>query len=234
MDNPTTLSPNEIEKITAALQEANRAFMRRYPGESNRRQAVHTVYGGAHLFKADSAQRLGAVALRSLDEYAPDAAALGDVLGIAPDDQLAQPVYDRIKEKLRREPVEDFRLDFEDGYGNRPDAEEDEHAATAAAEVARGLENETLPPFIGIRIKPLNEDLRARSVRTLDIFVTTLTSATNGKLPPNFVITVPKIQLPEQVTAAVGLFALLEKKTGLPNGALRFEAMIETPQAIIN
>ena len=130
--------------------------------------------------------------MRSLDEYAPDAAALAEALGSARDDQLAPLVYDRIVEKLRREPVEDFRLDFEDGYGNRADAEEDGHAAAAAAEVARGLQEGTLPPFIGIRIKPLNEDLRARSVRTLDLFVTALTNATGGKLPPNFVITVPK------------------------------------------
>ena len=234
MDNPTTLSPNDLEKITAALSEANRAFMQRYPGESNRRQAVHTVYGGAHLFKADSAARLGAVALRSLEEYAPDAASLATALGIGRDGDLPEVVYGRIKEKLRREPVEDFRLDFEDGYGNRPGAEEDEHAAAAAAEVARGLEQGTLPPFIGIRIKPFNEDLRARSVRTLDLFITALTSATNGRLPPNFVITVPKIQLPEQVAAAVRLFGLLEKKTGLTSGTLRLEPMIETPQAIIN
>ena len=32
----------------------------------------------------------------------------------------------------------------------------------------------TLPPFIGIRIKPMSRELHARSLRTLDIFVTTL------------------------------------------------------------
>ena len=68
MNHPTSMSPGDLERIIDALGEANRAFMRRYPGESNRRQAVQTVYGGAHLFKADSAQRLGAVALRSLEE----------------------------------------------------------------------------------------------------------------------------------------------------------------------
>ena len=72
MEPKTSLQPDEIEKISAALSDANKTFMRHYPGESNRRQAVHTVYGGAHLFKADSAQKLGAVALRSLQEYAPD------------------------------------------------------------------------------------------------------------------------------------------------------------------
>jgi citrate lyase beta subunit len=234
MSHRTSLDPADVEKITAALSDANRAFMQHYPGESNRRQAVHTVYGGAHLFKADSAQRLGRVALRSLEEYAPDAATLAQVLGLGGGAELTQKIYDRIADKLRREPTEDFRLDFEDGYGNRADEEEDGHAAASAAEVARGMAAGTLPPFIGIRIKPLNEDLRARSVRTLDIFVTNLLQESGGTLPENFVITVPKVQLPEQMTAAVRLFEQLEQRNGLTSGALRIEPMIETPQAIIN
>src|SRR5438270_10928971 len=135
MARQTSLSSDEIEKISAALSDANKAFMRRYPGESNRRQAVHTVYGGAHLFKADSAQKLGAVALRSLEEYAPDAATLARAVGVTGDNRFAETLYNRVVEKLRREPLEDFRLDFEDGYGNRPDPEEDGHAASAAREV---------------------------------------------------------------------------------------------------
>ncbi len=234
MTTQTSFDSNEIARIISELSEANKKFMRRYPGESNRRQAVHTVYGGAHLFKADSAKKLGDVALRSLKEYAPDAATLADSLGMKSDPPLAQKIYDRVVEKLQREPIEDFRLDFEDGYGNRPDEEEDRHAQSSALEVARGLRDKALPPFIGIRIKPLNEDLRARSIRTLDIFVTTLAAETSGKLPDNFVITVPKIQLPEQTRAAVQLFELLEKKTGLAAGSLKIELMIETPQSIIN
>jgi citrate lyase beta subunit len=230
----TSLDPKEISSVIAQLSEANKEFMRRYPGESDRRQAVHSVYGGAHLFKADSPRRLGEVALRSLREYAPDAETLATALGMETDKTIREKVYGRIVEKLQREPVEDFRLDFEDGYGNRPDEEEDRHAGAAAAEIARGLREKTLPPFIGIRIKPLNEDLRVRSVRTLDIFVTALAAETSGKLPDNFVITVPKIQLPEQVHACVQLFERLEKKTGFAAGALRLEPMIETPQSIIN
>src|SRR5436189_1719354 len=218
-----SFEPDEVARISAALSDANKDFMRRYPGESNRRQAVHTVYGGAHLFKTDSAQKLGAVALRSLEEYGPDAATLASAIGMNGDEQFAQRVYDRVIEKLRREPVEDFRLDFEDGYGNRPDDEEDGHAASSAFEVAKGLAAKTLPPFIGIRIKPLNEDLRARSVRTLDIFVTTLVAETKGKLPENFVITVPKVQIPAHVTAAVRLFEILERKNILSTGAHKIE-----------
>jgi hypothetical protein len=230
----TSIKSNELDSVVAGLAAANKEFMRRYPGESERRQAVHTVYGGAHLFKADSARRLGEVALRSLREYAPDASTLGTALGLKTEKVLLEKIYGRIVEKLEREPVEDFRLDFEDGYGNRAEAEEDQHAHSSALEVAQGLRDGSLPPFIGIRIKPLNEDLRARSFRTLDIFITSLVAATKGKLPDNFVVTVPKIQIPEQMHAAVHFFALLEEKTALGMGSLRIEPMIETPQSIIN
>ncbi len=230
----TSFRAEEVKKISVRICEANQAFARRYPGESHLRQAVHTVYGGAHLFKADSAQKLGAAALRSLEEYAPDPASLAQVLGMDADQELSQKVYARIVEKLRREPVEDFRLDFEDGYGNRPDAEEDGHATSSATEVANGFDAKSLPPFIGIRIKPLSDDLRVRSARTLDIFLTTLIAATDGKLPENFVITVPKIQMPEQMNAAVRLLEMFEKQNGLDADSLKIEPMIETPQAIIN
>ena len=234
MKSQTSLTSAELDSVAAELSAANKEFMRRYPGESDRRQAVHTVYGGAHLFKAASMRRLGEVALRSLNEYAPDAASLAAALELSVDPALMGKIYERIVEKLKREPVEDFRLDFEDGYGNRPDDEEDGHAASSAREVAEGFHKGTLPPFIGIRIKPLNEDLRNRSARTLDIFITTLAAETKGKLPDNFVVTVPKIQIPEQMHAAARFFSLLESKVALPPGSLRIEPMIETPQSIIN
>jgi len=228
------LTPEELGPILTELGAANRELLARYPGESNRRQAVHVVYGGAHLFKADSAQKLGVVALKSLDEYAPTSEKLREALGTNWSDEFATTLYDRVVEKLQREPTEDFRLDFEDGYGNRPDEEEDGHAVTAAEEVAAGLAAGTLPPFIGIRIKPMNEDLHARSIRTFERFITALVANTGGALPPNFVVTVPKIQSVAQVTAAVKVAALLEQKLGLAEGALRLELMIETPQSILD
>ena len=229
-----TLTAADLDPVNAELAAANRAFMQLYPGESNRRQAVHVVYGGAHLFKADSGQKLGVVARRSLAEYAPDAATLNEALGNPWKPDFAALVYDRVVAKLEREPTEDFRLDFEDGYGNRVDSEEDGHAATSAAEVAAGLAAGTLPPFIGIRVKPFNEDNRARSIRTLDIFVTALVAKTGAALPANFVITVPKVQIAAHVTAAAQVCAALEKKLGLAAGALRLELMVETPQSIID
>ncbi len=260
-----SLSEKQVKDLSAKLAVGNNDFAAIYPGETGHRQPVHTVYGGAHLFKADSAARLGTLAIRSLEQFAPDfltfARAIGlkgserlpesDSLGVAdlvrtleenpeaikevePAAWMAHTIYGRVREKLTREPVEDFRIDYEDGYGNRPDSEEDGHAAQGALEVAAGLERDSLPPFIGIRIKPFTEELRERSVRTLDIFISTLLEKTGGKLPPNFVVTLPKITIPEQAELLSDLFDQLEKKTGLAAGSLKMEMMIETTQSIIN
>src|SRR6185503_12622791 len=140
---------DDVQTVMAPVERANSAFAARQPGDSGARQPVHTVYGGAQLFRADVSRRMGELALRSLDQFAPDAAAFAGALGIPA--RLADTVYARVREKLAREPVEDFRADFEDGYGNRPDAEEDGHAESVAAEMARGAREGVLPPFIGIR-----------------------------------------------------------------------------------
>jgi hypothetical protein len=258
------LSTESLSDLTGSLREANEEFVQHYPGESGRRQPVHTVYGGAHLFKSDTAKRLGALARRSLDQFAPNFISLAHALDLPGSDQLpasindaddliselenesdslrsdnkpawlAHSIYNRISDKLLREPVEDFRIDFEDGYGNRPDKEEDGHAEAAALEVAEGISNRTLSPFIGIRIKPFNEELRTRSFRTVDIFVSTLAEKTGGKLPENFVVTLPKITIPEQVSTLAALLGRLEKQNDLTEGSLKFEMMIETTQSIIN
>ncbi|MBA3271255.1 MAG: phosphoenolpyruvate kinase [Acidobacteria bacterium] len=215
------------------LRKANLAVARAYPGESGERQPVHTVYGGAHLFRSDLAPKLGAVALKALDEHAPDAASLANALGLEGDAVFAQVIRDRVVAKLRREPVEDFRVDFEDGYGNRPDAEEDAHAASVAELMAAGLTAGTLPPFVGIRIKPLSAELQARSLRTLELFVTALARATPRRLPPNFAVTVPKLMTPVHVSTVASACEALERKLKLPKGAIKIELMIETPQSIL-
>jgi len=215
--------------VTARKKAAHAA---RYPGDSPARQAVHTVYGGAHLFRADSARKLGDLALRSLEEYAPDAKTFAGAIGLAP--ELAATVYERVREKLPREPVEDFRIDFEDGYGNRPDAEEDATARSAAGEVAAGMVSGALPPFIGIRIKPLSQDLSKRALRTLELFLGALLERTHGRLPANFVVTLPKIVVTDQVAALVTAFEALERRHKLARGMLRLELMVETPQSIVD
>jgi citrate lyase beta subunit len=199
--------------------------------ERSQRQPVHTVYGGAQLFAPDTTGRLGAIALTTLREYASDAATLAAALGFNRD--LAERIYPRIVDKLEREAVEDYRIDFEDGFGNRSDAEEDAAARTAASHAVSGLKAGTLPPRIGIRIKNLGETKR-RGLRTFELFLSTLLDGTGGVLPPNFVVTLPKITAPDQVSALAAACEELESRYRLPPDTLRFELMVETPESIFS
>lgn len=243
------------------LGAKNLEFSEVYPGEPAARQPVHTVYGGAHLYKEETTRRLGEQAIASMREYGPGAVAFARAVGFLdaralegeseadaraayqrdpralrrerPALWLALTVYDRVLGKLAREPVEDFRIDFEDGFGVRADGEEDEAAAAAAREVARGLAHGSLPPFCGIRIKSLSEEWKRRSARTLELFLESLIAETGGRLPENFVITLPKVTIAEQPRTLVRLFEILEARLGLKSGALRMEIMIETAQALL-
>jgi len=228
----TTLPDDELARIVAPLRAANAAFAARYPGERPDRQPVHVFYGGAHLYKADTAGRLGRLALDALAEHAPDAATMAHAFGWST--ELAQRVYPRVVRKLETEPVEDHRIDFEDGYGVRPDAEEDGHAVECARELARGRAAGTASPFVGIRIKSMIEETRVRAVRTLDVFLTALLEATGRALPSGFVVMLPKLQQPAHAAALADALDALEPRLGLAPGSVRFEIMIEQTQAVLD
>lgn len=227
----TSLSAAVLDALCAALGPANQAALRHYPGDTGDSQPVHTVYGGAHLFRADIVNRMRTIALKAFDDYAPDASALAAAFEIQP--EMATRIRPLVAAKLMRQPVEDFRIDFEDGFGNRADTEEDRYAQTAAEEMATALAAGTLPPGIGLRIKTLSEELKRRSLRTLDLFLTRLVQKSGGALPPHFVITLPKITSPAQVTAIADTCDALEASLSMPTGCLHVELMIETAQSIV-
>jgi citrate lyase beta subunit len=227
----------EAAPALESLAAANRKLAAQYPGERPARQPIHTVYGGAQLYKAETTRRLGELALASFETFAPTPPDLAEGVGLSPalrtDAALTELVYQRVKAKLEREAVEDFRIDFEDGFGARSDAEEDETAVRAAGELARAMRDGVLPPFIGIRIKSFGEEWARRGARTLELFVDHLLAKSGGVLPDNFVVTLPKVMIPEQPRTLVRLLELLEARHGLAAGSLRFELMIETTQALI-
>ena len=227
-----TIPLNKKEKLFGNLKEANTAFQKIYPGDRSERQPVHTLYGGANLFKYDSVRTLGERALEILETYAPDHKIFGEVFGFS-DPTFSKQVHDKVINKLKREAIEDFRIDFEDGYGNRSNEEEDETAVAAAKEVAKGMQEGSLSPFIGIRIKPFSEEMKERGLRTLDIFVTTLIKKTNGKLPENFIVMLPKVTIPEQPAALAAFFDILEEELKMEKGSLKMEMMVETTQSIM-
>lgn len=222
--------PTHLATVRATLEHAHRELARHTPHTVPGRQPVHTLYGGAHLFKADTARKMGQRALEAMSTYAPDPHALAQCLEL--DEALAARVHARVVAKLRHEPVEDLRIDFEDGYGPRTDAEEDSHAEAAAREVARGLSEGGLPPFLGIRVKPLHPARFERSTRTLDRFFTTLIATTGGRLPQPFIVTLPKVTTPEEPAALAHLLELVETHHGLRPGTLQVELMVESSHAL--
>jgi citrate lyase beta subunit len=182
------------------------------------RQPVHVVYGGANLFRSDTTRKLGKIAERTFAEYAPDPEAFAKALGIR--DDLAGTVYERVAEKLRSDPVEDYRIDFEDGFGTRSDDEEDTATDAAAAQLRKGMEEGTLPPFIGFRVKSFGEESKGRALRTLDRFLKAA-----GKLPEEFVVTLPKITALGEVSAFMKALA--------PYPDIGVELMVETSLSLI-
>jgi hypothetical protein len=232
------------------------------------RTPVHVVYGGANLFKADTINKLGRIALDSLETYAPNFVEFAEAMWLTGADRLpkyeeliqdlefrladnpervrtenygawfAWTIYNRVIEKLRREPIEDFRIDFEDGYGIRSDAEEDSHAISASDELAKAMPESTadgvgLSAFIGFRVKSFQIETYRRAVRTLDLFLGNLLEKTNRKLPENFVVTLPKITQAAEVEVLCALLGEIEKQNSLPENSIKIEIMIETPEAVL-
>jgi citrate lyase beta subunit len=200
------LNADAYAELDTSLGPVDAALKARYPGEARGRQPVHTVYVPADRIHANLIPQWILAALKALEEHPP--------LPFPPE------LADRVVAKLTREPIEDLRIDFEDGYGVRSDSEED----AAVRAVAAALKDR--PPFLGIRIKSLEESTRHRAIRTLDMFLDSYGST-------DFVVTLPKVSAVEQVEAMVLLCGRLERAYGLADGTLRFELQVETPAAVL-
>jgi citrate lyase beta subunit len=177
------------------------------------------VYVPAHRYTADLVPAWGAQA----------SAAIGDHVKLFDAVVGDEDVVARVRRKLAAEPIEDLRIDFEDGYGARPDNVEDADVTAAATGLAASQGDGTAAPFHGIRIKSFEAPTRARGVRSLVGFVTTLTES--GGDVESFVTTMPKVTSVEQVEAMVYVCERLESHLGLRR--LRFEIQVETPQSIL-
>jgi citrate lyase beta subunit len=222
----------DVQGLTAELDdrlaEADAALAHQFPGERPGRQPVHTVYVPADRYDAGLVSRWRDEALAVLSAHAADPEQAADAFGIPAD--LVADAYPRMRAKLESEPVEDLRVDFEDGYGVRDDAEEDAAVQAAAAALLEGVDAGRATPFSGIRFKSFEAPTRARGVRTLARFVQA--AARDGSLPDGFVVTLPKVTSVEQVESMVVACERIENVLGLTDGALRFEVQVETPQAI--
>ncbi|ADG89297.1 DUF6986 family protein [Thermobispora bispora] len=220
------LGEDVLAEVDARLADADARLTRCYPGDPGTRQPVHTVYVPADRYHADLVAEWGAQALAAAAEHG-GLAAVAEAAQIDP--ELAEQLLERVEAKLTTEPIEDLRIDFEDGYGHRGDEREDADARRVVEQLASA--GHARSPYVGIRFKSLEAATRRRGIRTLDLVVGGLAEA--GGLPEGFVVTLPKVTAVEQVEAMVFVCERLEEAYGLPPGRLRFEIQIETPQSII-
>ncbi|BDH57323.1 aldolase/citrate lyase family protein [Tsukamurella sp. PLM1] len=219
-----SLTDAALAAIDNRLAETDQLLARAYPGDDGRRQPVHTVYLPADRFTPDTTQEWGERALAAAD-------AAGGLDVVARTVGLDDPsLPDLVRRKLTDEPIEDLRLDFEDGYGDRGDDAEDADVATAVDAVAKAVAGGTAP-FIGIRFKCLEAATRTRGLRTYDLFVSGLAAV--GPLPDGLTITLPKVTTVGQVAAMVEVARGVESALGLPERQLTFEVQVETPQVIL-
>ncbi|MFI9510730.1 DUF6986 family protein [Nocardia sp. NPDC052566] len=212
----TRIPENVRARVEAMLDAVDADLRANYPGGDGRAQPIHTAYVPADRVTADTPAEWGRAATELLDTQH---ALLAELDGT---DSLRA-----VWQRLGQDPIQDLRIDFEDGYGFRADDEEDA-AATAAGTVLAGWAKAGGPASYGIRMKGLAGAERRRALRTLELVLESL-----GGVPEGFVFTVPKIRAAQQVSAIVALCEGLERGHGLADGTLRFELQIESPQAII-
>ena len=208
---------NLAEELDRRLADDDAALAAAYPGQPTERQPVHTVYIPADRFTTSTVADWGQQALAALAPYSTsDLAAALNLPG-----SLVEDVLPRVRAKLEREPIEDLRVDFEDGYGTRPDDQEDADVVAAARALAAGER----PPYFGIRFKSFEAPTRRRGLRSLSLFVGELGALQGLNL------TLPKVTSVAQVEAMVLACERLEERHGVP--PLRFEIQVETPQSIL-
>jgi citrate lyase beta subunit len=224
----STLSAAQVDELVAELAGGDDV------AELPSHAPVHVVYGGAHLYRADTPAKLAKLARASMDTWGKDDTTFARLMGVGDDasNTLATDLARRVREKLERDPIEKTCIDFEDGYGPRSDDEEDAEALRAAGELARAPRAPR--PVIGIRIKALSGATARRAARTLDIFVTTLARATGGALPAGFTVTLPKVTRPAEVTALASLLSALEAALGITDARIGIELMVETPRSLVD
>ncbi|MBA2558976.1 MAG: aldolase [Propionibacteriales bacterium] len=209
------------DELDVRLAAADAALAAGYPGDTPDRQPVHTVYVAAPEFHADLSQRWGRAALEAIDA---SSGLFADVAG-------SEDLVGRVRAKLRSEPVEDVRIDFEDGYGSPGDAAEDADVDSAATSLALAIDAGAAPRWRGIRFKSLEAPTRRRGIRTLTLFLSRFLEC--GGTLDRFVVTLPKITSLEQVNAMTELSGRIEESLGLDPRSVRFELQIETPQSIL-
>jgi len=227
------LSEDLLRRLDEALRPVDAALAQRYSGGDGSRQPVHTVYVPADVASPATPASWGRRALDLLGSHAGSPEELARVTGM--DDAVVADAYPLLLAKLADQPVEDLRLDLEDGYGAHPDAEEDAAALAAGATLAALPTQPAAPVLAGVRVRSMEGLTRRRGLRSLDLVLSGLCAAAQDGAPPpqRFVVTLAKVSVPAQASAFAQACSQLESAYGLPPGWVGVELQIEVPAAVV-
>ena len=208
------MDDQDVDELVALaderLRDADAALAGDYPGDRGAWQPVHTVYVPADRFSEHTHREYGDVALGLLER---NEELFREVTGVD------VPTLALVRDKLQSRPVEDLRVDFEDGYGVRTDADEDADARAACEALTRLRAAADSPGRTGIRFKSLEAPTRRRGLRTLTIVLDGMPDLYGD----DFVLTLPKVTSVEQVETLVAVLEQVEAKLvqGVGGAAVR-------------
>jgi citrate lyase beta subunit len=215
----------------------------------------HTFYGGAHLFKETTFSRMTQLGQQGFERFFATPKALGDwydlVFHVPADNvkiegalrqgsvgfseaDLTQ-LHTLLKACISRQFLEDYRIDFEDGYGVHEPTEElaqAERSAKVLAQVLASAPSLEALPNVGIRLKPFSGGQAAHSVRLLGHFFETLQANVSLEKLPSFWVTLPKCRMAAEGVKLAQLLESLEVALGLASNTFGMELMFETLEGI--
>jgi citrate lyase beta subunit len=234
----THVDLNRFSSQIARLEHANRAvetqssrLIPRHPCQ----HLSHVLYGGAHLFSEGTFSKIKSLAKDVFDFAIPDPGSIRTLIGTDCSEGFYHQLYDRLAAKMNSEPLEDYRIDFEDGYGVRADEEEDHHAVQAAKTLSQLAASGNVPRSVGFRIKPLSVGSMRRSLKTLALFIETFLEANERQHSlKHVVITLPKVTNAEQVATLCDVLNAFEVAHHLSPGFFPIEILVECPEAFLS
>ena len=222
----STSNPDRLNGLAALAPEPDAAR------DATTTQPSGTLYGGAQRFKEGTFAKLGEQVHTFFGRYVDSDDAFVACFGVPTSASVAS-LRDRLRGSLQRAPLEDVRVDFEDGYGPHDDQEEDAHAVLVGEAFAE-RRGSVWPTRVGIRVRSLESATAKRALRTLALVVDTMVARgwRPGREP--FRVTIPKVTHLQEIAMAARALERLEADHGLPDKSFVLEAMVETPDAFLD
>ncbi len=181
----------------------------------------HVLYGGAQRFKAGTFAKMRGMALDFLLRH-ENAGFLFET-----DSEVAKPTLARARKKLSQQAIEDFRVDFEDGFGAIDAQTTKQEATRVGAVLAAECSARLVSPWIGLRIPPI--DVNDVTLVVLDAFFAAYDSEWPRDHHGRFAVTHPKVTSAQQLRLLAEALTAIESKRGWPAATLAIEAMYEVP-----